>query len=200
LASCCRRPWLGSNDPDPDPDTNTDAYPLLGPENLYTLLYQELPLRAGWHRYRRRVPRPGRQSTGFLPRPRRCKRRPAQTGDDGGASSTDAIWFAYLYLEGGVWNGRQVVPADWIAASVADPYYGYQWRLHCAWVWRSAHRRDPRPRNGSSHHWRFLRHDVATPRGCLHRPAARSPEPLPENPGGLALLEARIDEVKSPRH
>jgi CubicO group peptidase (beta-lactamase class C family) len=31
-------------------------------------------------------------------------------------------------------------------------------------------------------------------------PAARSPEPLPENPGGLALLEARIDEVKSPRH
>jgi len=29
-------------------------------------------------------------------------------------------------------------------------------------------------------------------------PAARSSEPLPENPEALALLEARVEDIKSP--
>ncbi len=48
--------------------------------------------------------------------------------------------FALLYLGGGEWNGRQVIPAQWVARSLeahvpdtspADPAdstgYGYQW-------------------------------------------------------------------------
>ena len=49
---------------------------------------------------------------------------------------TDMAKFGQLYLAGGVWQGRQVVPADWVATSTAGhvdtgnstwPGYGYQW-------------------------------------------------------------------------
>jgi CubicO group peptidase (beta-lactamase class C family) len=47
----------------------------------------------------------------------------------------DLAKFGYLYLNGGRWNGTQVVPADYVAASTqlqSDPLvgpgdYGYQW-------------------------------------------------------------------------
>jgi CubicO group peptidase (beta-lactamase class C family) len=35
-----------------------------------------------------------------------------------------------LYLNGGEWGGRQIVPSEWVEASTspqADPYYGYWW-------------------------------------------------------------------------
>ena len=48
-------------------------------------------------------------------------------------SARDFARFAMLYLHGGNWNGTQVVPAGWVAASV-HPYsdassggYGYLW-------------------------------------------------------------------------
>jgi CubicO group peptidase (beta-lactamase class C family) len=48
--------------------------------------------------------------------------------------SRDMAKFGYLYLKDGVWDGRQVVPADWVRASAEGrlktdsyPYYGYQW-------------------------------------------------------------------------
>jgi CubicO group peptidase (beta-lactamase class C family) len=117
--------------------------------------------------------------------------------------------FGQLYLQGGVWDGRQVIPADWVAASVARqvtahttaPYYGYQW-----WV-RS---------NGSyaAHGYKgqriFVMPDLdmvvvftgdiqgSAPSYLLSAyivPAARSDEPLPENPEGASLLEARIGEM-----
>jgi CubicO group peptidase (beta-lactamase class C family) len=117
--------------------------------------------------------------------------------------------FGQLYLQGGVWDGRQVVPVEWVAASVARqvnasttaPYYGYQW-----WV-RS---------NGTfaAHGYKGQRIFViphldmvviftgdiqgSAPSTLLSAYivlAARSSEPLPENPQGVALLEAGISEL-----
>ncbi|WP_017931019.1 serine hydrolase domain-containing protein [Robiginitomaculum antarcticum] len=57
----------------------------------------------------------------------------------GGLNMTtrDYALFGALFRDGGKWNGEQVVPADWVAAStaksapspdIADPFdYGYQW-------------------------------------------------------------------------
>jgi CubicO group peptidase (beta-lactamase class C family) len=46
----------------------------------------------------------------------------------------DMAKFGYLYLNGGVWDGQQVVPAEWVRTSVekhvetdSDLGYGYQW-------------------------------------------------------------------------
>lgn len=109
--------------------------------------------------------------------------------------------FGYLYLEDGVWNGQQIIPTDWVATSVAGPYYGYQW-------WRLG--------NGGYAALGYKGQRIAvlphlemvvvitgefsgTTSGYLVDafiiPAARSSDPLPENPEGLALLESRIHEV-----
>ena len=45
--------------------------------------------------------------------------------------------FGLLYIDGGLWQGRQLVPADWVAASTTTQAtrasdgarYGYQWWL-----------------------------------------------------------------------
>ncbi len=48
----------------------------------------------------------------------------------------DMARFSYLYLRNGVWDGSQIVPADWVEAShqpyikrkyIPDYYYGYHW-------------------------------------------------------------------------
>lgn len=114
------------------------------------------------------------------------------------------VKFAYLYLEGGAWNGQQIVPADWVEASVADPHYGYQW-------WRLS--------NGGYAALGYGGQRIvvipdlemvvvitgefpgSTSQYLVDAfiiPAAKSSEPLPENPEGVALLESRIDEVAQP--
>lgn len=51
-------------------------------------------------------------------------------------TARDAARFGQLYLEDGVWNGRRLIPADWLAQSTAAQNngagdgtggYGYQW-------------------------------------------------------------------------
>jgi CubicO group peptidase (beta-lactamase class C family) len=116
----------------------------------------------------------------------------------------DMAKFGTLYLEGGVWEGEQVVPADWVEASVTPSHYGYQW-------WRLA--------NGGYAALGYGGQLIAvvpdlelvaiitgdfsgTASAYLVDgfivPAARSAEPLPENPTALAQLNARIDEAASP--
>jgi CubicO group peptidase (beta-lactamase class C family) len=105
--------------------------------------------------------------------------------------------FGYLYLQGGVWEGRQVVPAEWVEASVTPATYGYQW-------WRLA--------GGGYAALGFGgQRIVVVPdlelvlvitgdssgmtSGYLvgtFVPAVKSSEPLPENPAALAELEAHI--------
>ena len=60
----------------------------------------------------------------------------AMTGGGLGLTSRDLFRFAELYRNGGTWNGKRVVPADWVAASIAphariddETEYGYLWWL-----------------------------------------------------------------------
>jgi CubicO group peptidase (beta-lactamase class C family) len=60
----------------------------------------------------------------------------AMTGGGLGLRSRDLFKLAQLYLNGGIWNGRQVLSSDWVAKSVAphaharaDTDYGYLWWL-----------------------------------------------------------------------
>lgn len=53
-------------------------------------------------------------------------------------SASDLALFGSLYMHGGSWNGRQIIPAEWVekstqAYSVIDPQigmgYGYMWNI-----------------------------------------------------------------------
>jgi CubicO group peptidase (beta-lactamase class C family) len=68
------------------------------------------------------------------------KRSPTGLADTEGGlylSSPDLAKLGYLFLKSGVWEGKQIVPADWIKDSVAPHVaveeggwkYGYQWWL-----------------------------------------------------------------------
>jgi CubicO group peptidase (beta-lactamase class C family) len=47
----------------------------------------------------------------------------------------DLAKFGYLYLNGGQWNGRQILPASWVDDRLHEHWkaphvgYGYQWRV-----------------------------------------------------------------------
>jgi CubicO group peptidase (beta-lactamase class C family) len=60
----------------------------------------------------------------------------AMTGGGLGLTSRDLFRFAELYRNGGSWNGKRVVPSEWVAASIRphariddDTEYGYLWWL-----------------------------------------------------------------------
>jgi CubicO group peptidase (beta-lactamase class C family) len=129
----------------------------------------------------------------------------------------DMAKFGYLYLNGGQWDGQQVVPADWVAESwrrqitaggnwLADGY-GYQW-----WVDGSGYFMAlgyggqyivvVPDRNLIMVATSGLRlQDFFVPETLLTRyilPASESADPLPANPEGVAALNARIAALANP--
>jgi CubicO group peptidase (beta-lactamase class C family) len=126
----------------------------------------------------------------------------------------DMARIGYLYLRKGQWEGTQVVPADWVedstrkhtAATLLDGY-GYQW-----WVDDTG---DPLVYMALGYAGQFIlvvpardlvvvftsdlaERDTLVPVSLLSEfiiPAVRSTRPLPENPGGVAALEARIQDL-----
>lgn len=126
----------------------------------------------------------------------------------------DMARFGYLYLRKGEWEGKQVVPADWVeestrkqtAATLLDGY-GYQW-----WVDEPG---DPAIHTALGYAGQFIivvpardlvvvftsdlaERDTLVPLSLLREfiiPAIGSTRPLPENRGGVAALEARIQDL-----
>ena len=126
----------------------------------------------------------------------------------------DMAKIGFLYLNQGRWNGKQLVPTEWVAASTRQHIdatlqdgYGYQW-----WV------RDDGVYMALGYAGQFIyvvpdkdmvvvftshldERDFYVPQGLLDDyiiPAARSAAPLPENRAGTALLQARTVELAEP--
>jgi CubicO group peptidase (beta-lactamase class C family) len=59
----------------------------------------------------------------------------------------DMAKIGYLWLNGGVWEGKQIVPREWVESSVRvqmaetgdDDKYGYGWGITGAGAWRTTH-------------------------------------------------------------
>ncbi len=128
----------------------------------------------------------------------------------------DMAKFGYLYLHNGVWDGEQIVPADWvetstqehISANTLQDGYGYQWWTDDAGYYMAL---------GYNGQFIFVLQDLdmvvvivsdryegdfEAPEYLLTEyiiPATTADgNPLRENPDGVALLEAKIEEVAKP--
>jgi CubicO group peptidase (beta-lactamase class C family) len=135
-------------------------------------------------------------------------------GSDLRLTPRDMAKFGYLYLRNGVWEGRKIVPAEWVKASTVEQIettddelgYGYQW-----WVYPDgsfcAH--------GLGGQYIFVHpgqdlvvvftswltgSDTEQPPALMNSfivPAARSARPLQENPAALAQLKERIESARN---
>jgi CubicO group peptidase (beta-lactamase class C family) len=125
----------------------------------------------------------------------------------------DMAKLGYLYLNGGVWDGQQVVSAEWVATSVEahvetgeELDYGYQW-----WVYPPLNAYTARGRGGQLI---FVMPDLdvvavftaeieddqpllALIEDFIVR-AVQSSEALPENPQGVARLQSLIEAAGKP--
>lgn len=117
-----------------------------------------------------------------------------------------------LYLRGGVWEGRRIVPEDWVRESVQpritvseEARYGYHWWIPADGIYAARG-------FGDQTLWVVPNLEMvivvtggaASPlaRNLAERfilPAVQGPGPLPENPEGLARLQARVQELAEPQ-
>ena len=127
----------------------------------------------------------------------------------------DMAKIGYLYLNGGQWDGEQVVPAAWVKASTHEHIsartlqdgYGYQWWVDASDIYM-----------GLGYGGQFIfvvpekdlvvvttgmmtGESFGTPERLLKEfiiPAVKSSTRLPPNPNGLASLEANIETLAEP--
>ena len=135
-------------------------------------------------------------------------------GSDLRLTPRDMAKFGYLYLKGGVWEGRQIVPAEWVRASTTPQIkstdsaldYGYQW-----WIQPD----DSFAAHGLGGQYIFVHpkqdlvvvftswltgSDTEQPPALMDSfivPAAQSALALPENPEAMAQLQARIESARN---
>ena len=126
----------------------------------------------------------------------------------------DMAKIGYLYLNQGRWDGEQIIPAAWVAASTRKHIsvqshaegegYGYQWWIDDSGRYEAI---------GYVGQFIFVVPELElvvaftsdlsgdnyfVPRNLLNAyiiPAVRSSTPLPPNPVGVKLLESKIQEV-----
>lgn len=127
----------------------------------------------------------------------------------------DMAKIGYLYLNEGLWDGEQMVSADWVEASTHEHIsagtledgYGYQWWIDDAGIYMAV---------GYAGQFIFVipdkdmvvvfvsdleEQDFYVPQRLLNDfiiPAAKSASPLPDNPDGVALLESRTEALANP--
>jgi len=126
----------------------------------------------------------------------------------------DMAKIGYLYLNEGLWDGEQVVPAEWVEASTREHIsstledgYGYQWWTDDSGFYMAL---------GYAGQFIFVvpdkdmvvvfvsdlsDNDFYNPQRLLDDfiiPAAKSASPLSDNPDGVALLESRTEALANP--
>jgi CubicO group peptidase (beta-lactamase class C family) len=126
----------------------------------------------------------------------------------------DMAKIGYLHLKEGQWDGKQVLPAAWVAASTQEHIpatlqdgYGYQWWTDSSGYYMAL---------GYGGQFIFVvpdkemvvvfvselpENDFYVPQQLLAEfilPSARSSAPLPENPEGMAQLEAATQRLAAP--
>ncbi len=126
----------------------------------------------------------------------------------------DMAKIGMLYLNGGRWEGKQIVSTAWVEESTREHIsatledgYGYQWWVDDSGIFMAL---------GYAGQFIFVipdkemvvvftsdlsEEDFYVPQTLLNDfilPAAKSSAALPDNPSGVALLESRIAELASP--
>jgi CubicO group peptidase (beta-lactamase class C family) len=126
----------------------------------------------------------------------------------------DMAKIGYLYLQGGIWEGKQILSAEWVRESTRkhisatlEDGYGYQWWVHEAGFYLAL---------GYAGQFIYVlpdkdlivvftsdleESDFYVPQDLLMEyiiPAALSSDPLPANPDGEILLQSYIDKLSSP--
>ncbi|MBI5958454.1 MAG: serine hydrolase [Chloroflexi bacterium] len=129
----------------------------------------------------------------------------------------DLAKFGYLYLHGGLWDGQQIIPAQWVADSTRQQIkaggqwlaegYGYQWWIDAEGYFMAlgyggqyiivAPERDLVAVFVSG----LPTRQFSIPETLFASfilPATESTEPLPANPEGNAALQTAIDALANP--
>jgi CubicO group peptidase (beta-lactamase class C family) len=126
----------------------------------------------------------------------------------------DMLKIGYLYLNEGRWAGKQVVPAEWVAASTRKHIdgtlqdgYGYQWWVADGDVYMALGYGGQYILVSSELDMvvvftsELAEQDFYLPQRLFEayiRPAARSDAPLPGNAEGVALLRSYVEELARP--
>jgi CubicO group peptidase (beta-lactamase class C family) len=117
----------------------------------------------------------------------------------------DMAKFGQLYLQGGVWEGRQIVPAEWVAASVAGDEYGYLWWTYADGSYAALGYAGQAifvvPRLELVAVFTASLPEPGLPEYLLNtfiKPAALSREPLPANPEAWQELQALLEAAQRP--
>lgn len=126
----------------------------------------------------------------------------------------DMAKIGYLYLNGGQWDGQQIVPSDWVKVSTRKHIdgtlqdgYGYQW-----WIAKNAYMAlgyagqyiivVPEQNLVAVFTSELEERDFFLPQELFDEyilPACRSARPLPDNADGLVRLQTSMDALAEPQ-
>ena len=123
----------------------------------------------------------------------------------------DVAKLGYLYLHGGEWNGKQIVPRDWVAMSIAPTTAARTEPGGFGVEWNATDGPNGRQYGGTGRGgqtlivWPELDMIVVSMAGgnagqltTLVRQSVKSDQPLPENPAGLSQLRNAIAAATTP--